>query len=51
LKKCVLLGVTQPRVSDLMRGRLDLFSLDTLVEMVERVGFRVGIKLSRRRAA
>jgi hypothetical protein len=25
--------------------------LDTLVEMAERVGFRVGIKLSRRRAA
>lgn len=50
-KAAALLGVTQPRVSDLMRGRLDLFSLDTLVEMVERVGFRVGIKLSRRRAA
>lgn len=50
-RAAALLGVTQPRVSDLMRGRLDLFSLDTLVEMVERVGFRVGIKLSRRRAA
>ena len=25
-----LLGVTQPRVSDLMRGRIDLFSIDTL---------------------
>ena len=46
-----LLGVTQPRVSDLTRGRLDLFSLDTLVEMAERVGFRVAIKLSRRRVA
>lgn len=46
-----LLGVTQPRVSDLVRGRLDLFSLDTLVEMAGRAGFRVGIKLSRRRAA
>ena len=50
-KAAALLGVTQPRVSDLMRGRLDLFSLDTLVEMAERVGFRVAIKLSRRRAA
>jgi predicted XRE-type DNA-binding protein len=50
-RAAVLLGVTQPRVSDLMRGRLDLFSLDTLVEMAERVGFKVGIKLSRRRAA
>jgi predicted XRE-type DNA-binding protein len=50
-KAALLLGVTQPRVSDLMRGRLNLFSLDTLVEMAERAGFQVGIKLSRRRAA
>jgi predicted XRE-type DNA-binding protein len=50
-KAAALLGVTQPRVSDLMRGRLELFSLDTLVEMAGRVGFRVGIKLTRRRAA
>jgi predicted XRE-type DNA-binding protein len=28
-----LLGVTQPRVSDLMRGRIDLFSIDTLIDM------------------
>jgi predicted XRE-type DNA-binding protein len=46
-----LLGVTQPRSSDLMRGRLDLFSLDTLVEMAARVGFKVDIKLSKRKAA
>ena len=46
-----MLGVTQPRVSDLMRGKLELFSLDTLVEMAGRAGFSVGIKLSRRRAA
>jgi predicted XRE-type DNA-binding protein len=50
-RAAALLGVTQPRVSDLVRGRLDLFSLDTLVEMAGRVGFNVGIKLSRRRAA
>lgn len=46
-----LLGVTQPRVSDLMRGRLDLFSLDTLVDMAGRAGFKVGIRLSRRKVA
>jgi predicted XRE-type DNA-binding protein len=34
-----------------MRGRLDLFSLDTLVEMAGRVGFKVNITLSRRKAA
>jgi predicted XRE-type DNA-binding protein len=50
-RAALLLGVTQPRVSDLIRGRLDLFSLDTLVEMAGRVGFKVGIKLSRQRAA
>lgn len=26
-------GVTQPRVSDLVRGKIDLFGLDTLVNM------------------
>jgi predicted XRE-type DNA-binding protein len=46
-----LLGVTQPRISDLMRGRLELFSLDTLVEMAGRIGFTVEIKLSKRRVA
>jgi predicted XRE-type DNA-binding protein len=50
-RAAALFDVTQPRISDLMRGRLDLFSLDTLVEMAGRVGFRVGIKLSRRKAA
>lgn len=50
-RAAALLRVTQPRISDLMRGRLDLFSLDTLVEMAGRAGFQVGIKLSRRNAA
>ncbi len=36
-----LLGVTQPRVSDLMRGRNDLFSVDTLIDMLARLGIRV----------
>jgi predicted XRE-type DNA-binding protein len=27
------LRVTQPRVSDLLRGRIDLFSTDTLIDM------------------
>lgn len=47
-----LLGVTQPRVSDLMRGRLDLFSVDTLIDMLARLGIRVKLVVqpSRRRA-
>jgi len=33
-----LLGVTQPRVSDLMRGKIDRFSVDTLIEMLGHAG-------------
>ena len=32
-----LLGVTQPRVSDLVRGRIDLFSIDSLIDMLARL--------------
>lgn len=47
-----LLGVTQPRVSDLIRGRIDLFSIDTLIDMLARLGVRAKLVLqpSRRRA-
>jgi predicted XRE-type DNA-binding protein len=47
-----LLGVTQPRVSDLMRGRIDLFSTDGLIDLLARLGTRVRFVLtpSRRRA-
>ena len=41
-----LLGVTQPRVSGLMRGRLDLFSGDTLIDMLARLGIRVRLAFS-----
>jgi len=41
-----LLDVTQPRVSDLMRGRLDLFSVDTLIDMLARLGIRVRVAFS-----
>lgn len=40
-------GVTQPRISDLMRGKIDLFSLDTLVNMLAAAGLRVEIKLKK----
>jgi predicted XRE-type DNA-binding protein len=33
-----LFGVTQPRVSDLMRGKINLFGLDTLVNMLATAG-------------
>ncbi|HVX73306.1 MAG TPA: XRE family transcriptional regulator [Devosia sp.] len=37
------LGVTQPRVSNLLRGKIHLFSIDALVEMAGRAGLRVEI--------
>jgi len=40
-----LFGVTQPRVSDLMRGKIDLFGLDALVNMAAAAGLRVEIKV------
>jgi predicted XRE-type DNA-binding protein len=40
-KAATILRVTQPRVSDLLRGRLDLFSTDTLIDMLARLGVHV----------
>ena len=39
-------GVTQPRISDLMRGKINLFGLDTLVQMAIRAGLKVEFKLA-----
>ena len=44
-----LLGVTQPRVSDVMRGRIDRFSIDTLIDMLARLGIRAKLVLQPRR--
>lgn len=41
-----LFGVTQPRVSDLLRGKINLFGLDALVNMAAAAGLRVEICLS-----
>lgn len=38
-------GVSQPRISNLVRGRIDLFSLDTLVDMLTRTGARIEVLL------
>jgi predicted XRE-type DNA-binding protein len=34
-------GVTQPRISDLTRGRIDVFAIDTLVNMLAMAGMQV----------
>ncbi|MBV8211390.1 MAG: XRE family transcriptional regulator [Burkholderiaceae bacterium] len=36
-------GVTQPRINDLLRGRISKFSLDALVNMAAAVGLRVAL--------
>ena len=50
-----LFGVTQPRVSDLVRGKIELFSIDTLVNMLTHAGIKIKITLAvptpRRKAA
>ena len=40
-----ILGVTQPRVSDLLRGRIDLFSTDAIIDMLARFDVRVKVVL------
>ena len=40
------LGVTQPRISDLMRGKIELFGLDTLVNMIGAAGLHVEMRVS-----
>lgn len=40
-----LLSVSQPRVSDLMRGKIDRFSIDMLVLLLGRAGVDVRLKL------
>jgi predicted XRE-type DNA-binding protein len=38
-------GVTQPRMNDLLRGRVSRFSLDALVNIATAMGYRVHIEL------
>ena len=41
----LLFGVTQPRVSDLMRGKISLFGLDALVNMAAAAGLHVEMRV------
>jgi predicted XRE-type DNA-binding protein len=41
-----MFGVTQPRVSDLMRGKINLFGLDALVNMASAAGLHVEIRVT-----
>lgn len=41
-------GVTQPRISDLTRGKVDVFGLDTLVNMASTAGLHIEMRVSER---
>jgi predicted XRE-type DNA-binding protein len=40
-------GVTQPRISNLMRGKINLFGLDMLVNMLTAAGLRVTLQVEK----
>ncbi len=46
-RAAVRLGVTQPRLNDLLRGRVSKFSLDALVALAERAGLAVRMEITR----
>jgi len=39
-------GVTQPRISDLMRGKINLFGIDALVNMAKASGLQIEMRVS-----
>ena len=43
--KAARLDITQPRLNDLLRGRIDKFSLDALVNLAIRTGLRVNLQV------
>ena len=42
-----LLGISQPRISDLKRGKIGLFTIDALVNMLGHAGIKLRVSLSR----
>lgn len=45
-----LLGVTQPRMSDLMRGKINLFGLETLLDMATAAGMEPHVTIKKPKA-
>jgi predicted XRE-type DNA-binding protein len=41
-----LLGISQPRVSDLKRGKVDKFTIDALVNFLTRLGHDVSVRVA-----
>lgn len=42
-----VLGVTQPRISNLIHGKIDAFALDMLVKMATAAGLRVTLRIKK----
>lgn len=40
-----LFGVSQPRISDLARGKMEEFTIDALVNMLAHAGFHVEVSV------
>jgi predicted XRE-type DNA-binding protein len=43
----IRLGFTQPRLNDLLRGRINRFSLDALIGLAQRAGLTVHLEIER----
>ncbi len=41
-----ILGITQPRLNDLVQGKIQKFSIDSLVKMLSKVGVHVDVHVS-----
>jgi len=50
-KAAKVLGVTQPRISDLKRGKIQLFTIDVLINMLGKLNKPVSIIIDDRLAA
>ena len=44
-------GVKQPRISDLVRGKVELFAVDGLIAILSRIGMKVDVRINRSKAA
>ena len=50
-KAAKLLGVAQPRISDIKRGKIQLFTIDVLVNMLMKLGKPVSLVIDDRLVA
>ncbi len=46
VKAAKILGVTQPRINDIVKGKIDTCSIDKLVNMLARAGKHVDVVIS-----